>query len=282
MTAGNMYTIAGSPTGNFGRSQDGTPASQSLLLRPANMAVDPSGNLFIADTGNNRVVEIAKVSGQNRGNGTMTVNDMYTIAGNPGGSAGHTGDGLTADAGNNRVQEIPATGGTQWNQSMTAWDMYTVAGDVTGSAGRSGNGTALGSSLLTTPEGSAPARPGTCTSRHRQQPDRGGGQQGRQPVGHHDDRQRSVHGRGGRERDRRDVGEPGPGHRGIPERPDVGVCANSTQLYIADTGNNRIQEVATPTTRSGATTCSRTTFTPSPAPRAGGSPATAAPPPRRC
>ncbi len=82
MTAGNMYTIAGGATGNFGISQDGTPASQSLLLRPANMPIDPSGDLFIADAGNNRVVEIPAVSGQNRGNGTMTVNDMYTIAGN--------------------------------------------------------------------------------------------------------------------------------------------------------------------------------------------------------
>src|SRR6266851_1935729 len=63
MTAGNMYTIAGSPTGNFGISQDGTPAAQSLLLRPTNMVIDPSGNLFIADSGNNRVVEIPAVTG---------------------------------------------------------------------------------------------------------------------------------------------------------------------------------------------------------------------------
>src|SRR6266851_6458036 len=95
MTAGNMYTIAGSPTGNFGRSQDGTPAAQSLLLRPTNMVIDPSGSLFIAD------------------------------------------------AGNNRVQEIPAAGGIQWGQSMTANVMYTVAGDPAGTAGRTGNGTTL-------------------------------------------------------------------------------------------------------------------------------------------
>src|SRR6266568_3556060 len=199
MTAGNMYTIAGSPTGNFGRSQDGTPASQSLLLRPANMAVDPSGNLFIADTGNNRVVEIAKVSGQNRGNGTMTVNDMYTIAGNPGGTAGHCCSGnnaaqnsflndpvglsfgsgnadlYIADAGNNRVEEVPATSGTHWGQSMTANDIYTVAGNVNGTAGTAGDGGASTAAFLTGPT--------------------------------------SV------------------------------VCANSTQLYIADSGNNRIQEV---------------------------------------
>ena len=34
MTAGDVYTIAGSPSGNFGTSPDGTPASQSLLNAP--------------------------------------------------------------------------------------------------------------------------------------------------------------------------------------------------------------------------------------------------------
>ena len=80
---------------------------------------------------------------------TITADDIYTIAGHRA-SAGHSGDGgaalsaflndpegLTidpsgdlyiADAGNNRVQELFASGGQQWNQSMTANDIYTVAG----------------------------------------------------------------------------------------------------------------------------------------------------------
>ncbi|MHB1596708.1 MAG: hypothetical protein ACYCU3_21340 [Streptosporangiaceae bacterium] len=138
------------------------------MYRPSSMAFDPAGDLFIADSANNRVVEIPVSSGSHQGI-SMTADDMYTIAGNPGGSAGHSGDGslaaqgsflndpagistgsgngdlYIADAGNNRVQEIPATGGSQWGTSMTAFYMYTVAGSPTGAAGRTGNGTALSS-----------------------------------------------------------------------------------------------------------------------------------------
>jgi hypothetical protein len=269
MTAGNMYTVAGSSVGNFGRSQDGTPASQSLLPRPTNMAIDPSGNLFIADAGNNRVVEIPAVSGQNRGNGPMTVNDMYTIAGNPGGNAGHTGDGSNAstssflndpvglsfgsgnanlyiaDAGNNRVQEIPATGGTQWNQSMTAWDMYTIAGDNAGTPGRSGNGTALASSLLTSPEGLGTSSTGdlyiadTGNNRIVEAASSGGSQWGITMTANNlYTVAGDVNGTAGTS------GNRGPSTGAFLNAPTSVVCANNTQLYIADTGNNRIQEVA--------------------------------------
>ena len=90
-----------------------------------------SGNLYIADTDNNRVLEIPASSGQNRGFGTMTVGDFYTVAGHGTGAAGHMGDGgladgafldepsavstghlnsdiYIADSGNNRIQEVPA------------------------------------------------------------------------------------------------------------------------------------------------------------------------------
>jgi RHS repeat-associated protein len=277
MTAGNMYTIAGSPTGNFGRSQDGTPdeagvngaTSPSLLLRPANMAIDPSGNLFIADTGNNRVVEIPKVSGQNRGNGTMTVNDMYTIAGNPGGTAGHCCSGnnaaqnsflndpvglsfgsgnadlYIADAGNNRVEEIPAAGGTHWGQSMTANNIYTVAGDPNGTAGRSGNGTALASSLLTTPEGIGTSSTGdlyiadTGNNRIVEAASSGGSQWGITMTANKIYTVAgNVNGTVGTS------GDGGASTAAFLNGPTSVICANSTQLYIADSGNNRIQEAA--------------------------------------
>jgi uncharacterized protein (TIGR03437 family) len=50
---GAISTIAGNGTPGF--SGDGGPASQALLQTPYSVAVDTQGNVFVADTGNNRV-----------------------------------------------------------------------------------------------------------------------------------------------------------------------------------------------------------------------------------
>jgi secreted PhoX family phosphatase len=228
MTAGDMYTIAGSPTGAYGQSGNGTPdeagvhgaASSSLLSHPEGLAFGPSGDLYIADTGNNRVMEIPVSSGTQWGSISMTADDLYTVAGNGGGSSGYSGDGgvatsafldepvgldfapgtsdlYIADAGNSRVQEVPAESGGQWGQtSMTADDMYTVAGSSIGTPGASPNGTlaenanGLGAaSLLDGPEGLTFSSAGnmyiadTTNSRVRRQPDH----RRRRPRLHHDD-----------------------------------------------------------------------------------------------
>src|SRR5437763_366737 len=69
--------VAGSGIPGF--SGDGGPAFYAELNSPSGVAVDNSGNLFIADTGNNRV---RKVTPQ----GTIT-----TVAGD--GTNGFNGDG---------------------------------------------------------------------------------------------------------------------------------------------------------------------------------------------
>jgi len=75
-TAGNLTTIAG---GVLGFSGDGGPAKSAALKAPFGIVADAAGNLYFADTGNNRIRKIDK-------NGTIT-----TVAGL--GTAGFSGDG---------------------------------------------------------------------------------------------------------------------------------------------------------------------------------------------
>jgi len=76
---GVMTVVAGN--GSEGFSGDGGPATSASLMGPWGVAVDPAGNLYIADTYSDR---IRKVTG-----GTIT-----TVAGN--GNRGFSGDGGTA------------------------------------------------------------------------------------------------------------------------------------------------------------------------------------------
>ncbi|HTB12228.1 MAG TPA: hypothetical protein VK752_11680 [Bryobacteraceae bacterium] len=75
VSSGTITTIAGNGTAGF--TGDNGPATSAELNGPIGIAVDSSGNLYIADSGNNRVRKVT--------NGTIT-----TIAGN--GTAGFTGD----------------------------------------------------------------------------------------------------------------------------------------------------------------------------------------------
>ena len=78
--AGTIVTLAGKGAAGFGG--DGGPAAAALLAAPRGLAVDASGDLFIADYGNNRVREV---------NAAGTI---VTVAGN--GTAGFSGDGMPA------------------------------------------------------------------------------------------------------------------------------------------------------------------------------------------
>jgi trimeric autotransporter adhesin len=87
MTAGNLYVVAGG-----GRSYPGNggPARSAELQGPTGVAVDPAGNLVIADTGDNRVRVVAVTSGTFYGQ-PMTAGDIYTLAGDA--NQGYFGDG---------------------------------------------------------------------------------------------------------------------------------------------------------------------------------------------
>ena len=164
-----MYTIAGSSAEASGLTGNGGAATSALLNGPRQIALDTSGNLYIADYGNNRVQMVPAVNGTYFG-ASMTAYDVYTIAGSATGSSGTSGDGgpatsallsgpkglvfdlsgnlIIGDFGNSRVQILPVTSGTYFGQAMTANDIYTIAGSVTGSHGTSGDGGPASSALL--------------------------------------------------------------------------------------------------------------------------------------
>src|SRR5258708_31256144 len=60
-STGIITTIAGGVTGGF--AGDGGPATSALLDTPGGLAIDRSGNIYVADYGNNRVRRIDGVTG---------------------------------------------------------------------------------------------------------------------------------------------------------------------------------------------------------------------------
>jgi sugar lactone lactonase YvrE len=116
-TKRTITTVAGN--GNTGYSGDGGPATSAQLNSPEGTSVDPWGNIFIADTANERVRRVDAVTGV-----------ITTVAGD--GQAGFGGDGgpavraqlnfpigavadtkgnlFIADSGNNRIREVSTTG----------------------------------------------------------------------------------------------------------------------------------------------------------------------------
>jgi RHS repeat-associated protein len=267
MTAGDVYTIAGAAAGAAGYVGDGGAAGSALLHAPRGLAFDSAGDLYIADSDNNRIQEIAKSSGTQWGI-SMTAGDIYTVAGSASGSYGDSGDGAAstsalldgpvglaipasgsdvyvADAGNNRVQEMAAETGTQWGQSMTTGDIYTVAGSATGTAGDSGDGGAGTSAKLGSPEGvtldsSGDLYVADSNDMQVQEVAKASGTQWGQSMTAADiyTVAGSTSGTSG------DSGDGGAASSALLDWPSGVLIGNGGQLYIADYGNNRIQEVA--------------------------------------
>lgn len=115
---GRLRLFAG--TGQPGFSGDHASALGATLIRPRAVAVDASGNLLIADTGNNRIRRVDHVS-----NVITTVagsSDIYGFAGDGGPAdqaklslpwgvaVGPDGNFYIADTGNNRVRRVTPAG----------------------------------------------------------------------------------------------------------------------------------------------------------------------------
>src|SRR5438552_13347400 len=145
--SGQLTTVAGNGT-DYGFSGDGGPATSAGIRSPGAVYVDGSGNIFIADTYNDRIREVVAATG-----------NIQTVAGN--GTYGFSGDGgpaasaelsspagvfvdtagniFIADSGNLRIREVVAATG----------NIQTVAGS--GSCCGGGDGGPATSAALGVP-----------------------------------------------------------------------------------------------------------------------------------
>ncbi|HXN47522.1 MAG TPA: hypothetical protein VN893_12825 [Bryobacteraceae bacterium] len=136
-TSGTLTVVAGSST-LPGYSGDGGAATDAQLAQPSGLALDSTGNLYIADAGNSVIRKVAATTGL-----------ISTVAGN--GTPGYTGDGGLATAaqlGHPRYVAVDGSGNLFLSDSdnsvirmVTAATglITTVAGN--GTPGYTGDGT---------------------------------------------------------------------------------------------------------------------------------------------
>ncbi len=149
LSTGIINTVAGSETANPNDVPDGALATSKGLLNPEGVAVDSSGNVYIAEAGSNRIRKVTAATGI-----------ISTVAGNR--TGGYSGDGGLAidaelnapmgvsidangnlyivDSGNNRIREVSASTGV----------ITTTAG--TGTPGFTGDGGAATNAELNSPQ----------------------------------------------------------------------------------------------------------------------------------
>lgn len=229
-------SIAAGQVGEWTMVNDGQPATQADLYLPSGLVVDGAGNVYIADSHHNRVREVIAT-----GSGAGT---MKTVAGD--GNAGYqagpilatatsmnvpgavaidgAGNLYIADTNNNVVREVDLTTGI----------MTTVAGN--NSPGYTGDGAAATAAELNSPDGIVVDAAGNLYIADT-------GNNAVREVVQATGKIETIAGDG--------TGTPGfSGDGGLAIHATLnapyGVALDSAgNLYIADSGNNRIRQVNT-------------------------------------
>ena len=144
----SISTIIG--TGVSGSSGDGTDATSASLSNPSGLALDSSGNVYVADGGNSRIRKVTKSTGiintyagggdAFRDNVAATSTTLSSIIGI---SVGSSDNVYVADGGNNRIRKIARFTGI----------VTTIAG--TGDSGYSGDDGPATNAALSNPSGVA-------------------------------------------------------------------------------------------------------------------------------
>ena len=230
---GIITTVAGSGKdnsngeGNF--TGDGGPATNALLYYPSSVVPDAAGNLFLSDSENGRVREVGTngIIMTVAGNGAFTYSGDGVAATNtalnaPLGLAVDASDNLyIADSGNNRIREVGTNG-----------IISTVAGNATN--GYSGDGGAATNAELNNPAGVALDPVGNLFI-----------------VDRLNNRIREIATDGlittaAGNGTAAFSGDGGAATNACVNEPSGMAVDSSGDLFIADTGNNRIREVINP------------------------------------
>jgi sugar lactone lactonase YvrE len=164
---GIISTFAGNQTYNFGYSGDGAAANLGQLYFPTDVAVDGSGNVYIADYGNFVIREVTTdgLIHTIAGNDTMGFSGDGDVATNAslyqpfGVAVDSSGNVYVSEYGDSRIRKFgPSTTtttgtGTSATTTTTAGKISTIAGN--GSFGFAGDGSTATSAQLNLPHGVA-------------------------------------------------------------------------------------------------------------------------------
>ena len=223
-STGTITTVAGG--GGLGSGGDGGPASQAQISSPTGVAVDGAGHLYIADRSSNRVRKvdstgtITTVAGTGEfgfsGDGSPAtqaeINSPYGVA------ADGAGNLYIADRGNERIRKVDSTG-----------TITTIAG--TGERGFSGDGGPATQAWVNSPDSVVVDGAGSLYISHR-----------------NNNRVRKVDSTGtittiAGTGERGFGGDGGPASQAQINCPEGVAVDGAGNLYIADSGNQRIRKV---------------------------------------
>jgi uncharacterized protein (TIGR03437 family) len=224
VTAGIIQNVAG--TGVPGLGSADQLASQTPLNSPRNTCLAASGTLYVADTGNHRILSISKAAliavvagdGTAGSSGDGGLGSLGQLNQPSGCALDSAGDLLIADTGNNRIRKVDSAG-----------IVSTVVG--TGAVGSAGDEGPAATALLNGPRGIAVDGNGdifigdTGNNRIREVTEDG-----------------IIHTIAGQSAGGF-AGDGGPATAAQLNGPAGILLDGSGNLYVADTGNNRVREL---------------------------------------